>query len=193
MTRGAILAAEGVVDAQLTYARHRLREDGTVVEFATPHGGAVRSAWGRSIEPTIDPPAEGWNPDLDFVILPAAPEQTDAPADSVGPWLRAAAEDAAVVGSVGSGLAALVGADVLDGRLVTGPDDLVTEIERAGGCFTGDRVTVDGGIVTGRDTEAIPFFMMAIRNALAIPQDADRMVRARPFQERAHWDVEGST
>lgn len=191
MTRGTILAADGVVDTQLTYARHRLREDGVVVEFTTPDGDAVRSACGEAVEPTIDPPGAGWDPDLEFVLVPAASGIADGPPEAVGRWLRAAVEGAAVVGCVGSGIAALAAAGVLEDRLVTGPTDLVPAVERAGGRFSGERVTVDGTLVTATGTDAIPFFMMAVRNVLAIPQDADRAVRARPFQERAHWDVEG--
>ena len=190
MSRGVLLAAGGVDAVQLAYARHRLREDGVVVEVATPSGDPVEPDAGDPVEPTIEPPVAGWDPDLEFVVVPAATGLTAAGA-TVGPWLAEAAADGAVVAAIGSGVAALADAGLLEDRLATAPARLAEHLEGAGARVTDERVTVDGNLVTARDTEALPFLMMAVRNALAIPQDDDRAVAARPFQERARWDAGG--
>lgn len=190
MTRGAIFAVDGFVESHVTYATHRLREDGIAPEFATPTGDAVEGERGMTVSDTLGAEYGRDSADLDFVVVPGGPHaERDLPAD-VRSWLRGHLCSGGVFACLGTGLAVLVDLDELDGRLVTGPPSLAQEIKRAGGEHTGERVTVDGALVTGRDTDALPFFLAAVRNTLAIPQDPDVAVRRRPFQERVSWGGE---
>lgn len=53
-----------------------------------------------------------------------------------------------------------------------------------GPTYTGESVAVDGTLVTGRGTAALPFFVSATMNNALIPQDS-----AVQAQERPHWDA----
>lgn len=186
MTRGVILAGEGFVEPQLRYPHFRLREDGVVVEFATPTGGPVQGDCGTTVEGTVD----AGGTDFEFVVVPGAAGFDGGLPDDVRRWLGTLLRSAGVFACVGGGLAALIELDAVEDRLVTGPTELTADVTRAGGRLTGERVTVDGRLVTGLDTDSLPFFVMAVRNALAIPQDSDAAISERPFQERAQWAAE---
>lgn len=191
MTHGAIFLTEGFDESQFVYAKYRLREDGIVPEVATPSGGTVEGESGMTVSDTLGSDYGDESDILDFVIVPASPALRDVPAET-RTWLRSHLDAAPVFACLGDGVALLVAIDGVSGRLVTGPDDLRPEIDGAGGAYTGDRVTVDGNLVTGENTSALPFFVAAVRNTLAIPQDPDATVRNRPFQERAAWSRDRS-
>jgi len=189
MSRGVIVAGEGFVEPQLRYPHYRLREDGVVTEFATLTGEAVSGACGTTVEPTVDADDGRFERGFEFVVVPGATALDRELSDAARGRLSALSRSASVFACVGRGVSALIDLGEVEGRLVTGPTELATAVEAAGGRVTGERVTVDGRLVTGRDTDALPFFVMAVRNALAIPQDADAAVRERSFQERARWSA----
>lgn len=180
MTRGLVLVADGVDDTHLEYAYHRLREDAVLVDVATPDGGPVRTANGRNRDTTALtalPPARRY----DLVVVPGG-EAPAALADDSAPRsrLEAQLEAGGVVCAIGAGVELLLAMDVLSGRLVAGPPSSDEALAAAGAQPTGEAVTVDGPLVTARDTEALPFGIAAALAAVAIPQDPAGEAAERP-------------
>lgn len=183
MARGLLLAADGVDASQLEYAYHRLREDAILVTVASPGGGEIEAQGGRTWTDTA--PITGLSREFDFAIVPggAAPERLRLSDDAVG-WLRRYEREGGIVGVLGHGVQLLASIGALAERTVTGPPELRVDIENGGATYTGESVAVDGTLVTGRGTAALPFFVSATINNALIPQDP-----AGKAQERPHWDA----
>jgi protease I len=183
MARGLLLAADGVDASQLEYAYHRLREDAILVTIASPGGGKIEAESGATWSETT--PITGLSQEFDFVIVPggAAPERLRLSSDAVG-WLRRHEAEGAIVAVLGHGVQLLASAGILGGRTITGPPELQVDIENGGATYTGESVAVDGTLVTGRGTAALPFFVSATISSALIPQDP-----ASKAQERPHWDA----
>lgn len=183
MARGLLLTADGVDASQLEYAYHRLREDAVLVTVASPGGGDIVAQGDRTWSDTT--PITTLSREFDFVIVPggAAPERLRLLDDAVG-WLKRYDRDGGVIGVLGHGVQLLASIDALVGRTVTGPPELRIDVENAGASYTGESVAVDGTLVTGRGTAALPFFVSATMNTALIPQDPAGQARERP-----HWDA----
>lgn len=183
MARGLLLAADGVDASQLEYAYHRLREDAILVTVASPAGGEIEAQGGRTWTDTT--PITALSREFDFAIVPggAAPERLRLSDDAVG-WLRRYEREGGIVGVLGHGVQLLASIGALAERTVTGPPELRVDIENGGATYTGESVAVDGTLVTGRGTAALPFFVSATINNALIPQDP-----AGKAQERPHWDA----
>lgn len=186
MTRGLILAQEGVSDSHLEYAYHRLREDAVLVDVASPEGGEIRGDREHRWEtiPVGELPAVGT---YDLVIIADGddPERL-ARDDATYRWLSEYLETGGIVCAIAGGVKLLAAIDAIEGRLVTGPPEIRAELEAA--VPTDEAVTVDGPIVTVRDTDALPFGIAATLGNVAIPQD-----QAAEASERPHWTVSDPT
>lgn len=182
MTRGLLLAADDVADVHLEYAYHRLREDAVLVDVAAPDGGEVRTDRGgtRAAVAFDDlPPARRY----DLVVVPgggAANRLADD--EATRRWVGSHLDAGGVVCAIADGVQLLLALDVLDGRLVAAPGSLRDDLEAAGARATGEAVTVDGPLVTVRDTESLPFGVAATLDSVVIPQDPASEARERP-----HW------
>lgn len=184
MPRGLVLIADGVDGTHLEYAYHRLREDAVLVDVATPGGGPVRTAVGASRDATALadlPPARRY----DLVVIPGG----EAPA-ALAEWsetrsrLTAQLEANDIVCAIATGVELLLVLEVLPGRLVTGPATLEAERQAGDAEPTGEAVTVDGPLVTVRDTAALPFGIAAALASVAIPQDPASEAAERPVWTR---------
>lgn len=180
MTRGLLLVADGVDETQFDYAYHRLREDAVLVDVAAPGGGPVTTTYGhrRDARPIDDlDPARRY----DLVIVPGG-GVADRLAGDDGARQHLADHYAAdgVVCTVGEGVRVLVELDLLADRLATGPGALVEAVDAAGARPTDEAVTVDGPLVTVRDTDALPYGIAAALGNVVIRQDHADAARDRP-------------
>ena len=185
MTRAVILAAEGVDETQLEYAYYRLREDAVLTTVASPDGGTVTGERGRSWEDAVPIAELDGAGAYDLAVVPGgrAPERLRR-SEAALDWLGAYHRRDGIVGVIGHGVQVLASVDALSGRTVTAPPELEVDVENAGAVSTGEAVAVDGNLVTGRDTSALPFFISATMSNALIPQDP-----AQDAQERPHWEV----
>lgn len=180
MTRGLLLARDGFVESHLEYAYHRLREDAVLVDVTAPDGGAVRGDQGTTWDAVpIDELPAGQRYDLGVVPGGERPERY--PDDATRRWLVEHVADGGILCAVGDGLAVLVASGVVAGRLVTGPEGAHPDLEAADAVPTGEAVTVDGPIVTVRDTDALPFGIAATLGNVAIPQGPAAQASERPY------------
>lgn len=180
MTRGLLLVRDGFVESHLEYAYHRLREDAVLVDVASPDGGTVRGDRGSQWDSvTVDELPDGRRYDL--VVVPGGTGSDLPDDDATGRWLAEHVAGGGVVCTVADAVRLLVAIDAVAGRMVTGPDDAKADLEAAGAIHTGEAVTVDGPLVTVRDTEALPFGIAATLGNVAIPQGSAAEARERPF------------
>lgn len=180
MTRGLLLVADGYSTTHLEYAYHRLREDAVLVDVAAPGGGTARSdrGGGRDAVPVDGLPAERR---YDLVVIPGGRSPEGLAADgSTRRWLEEHLDGGGVTCAVAGGVRVLLELGALDGRTATGPPALRDELAAAGAIPTAESVTVDGTIVTVRDTDALPFGVAAALASVAIPQDPATLARERP-------------
>lgn len=187
MARGLILTAEGYDETQVEYAYHRLREDAILASIASPSGGNVAGVRGNVRRDTVAIDGLDAGAAYDFVVVPGgrAPERLRLNDDAVA-WLREFERAGGIVGVIGHGIQMLASIDVLEGRSVTGPPELAVDIKNAGAAYTGEKVAVDGRLVTARGTPALPFFIAATISNMLIPQDP---VGTPGGGERPHWEA----
>lgn len=182
MTRGLILTGDGYAGTQLEYAYHRLRENAVLVDVASPGGGPVRSDRGSEWESTALselPPERRY----DLVVIPGGDAPTRLADDAaVREWLAEYLDAGGIVCGVGEGVVLLADVGILDGRMATGPASERERLSSAGAIPTDEAVTIDGTIVTTRNTDALPFGIAAGLGSVAIPQDP-----ASVAVERPHW------
>jgi putative intracellular protease/amidase len=82
--------------------------------------------------------------------------------------LREAARDEKLIGAWGNGLEALLRAEVVRGRRLTGPVELADAVRRAGGRYTGRETEVSGNVITARDEGAGMRFGKALAEVVRI-------------------------
>lgn len=188
MTRGLVLAAARFAESQLEYAYHRLREDAVLVDVASAGGGPVRGDRGSEWE-TVAVADLDDRRRYDLVVIPDGEGVDGLAADEpTARFLSAHLDAGGVVCAVAAGVLPLADAGALDGRMVTGFEGGDDELAAAGMAVTGEAVTIDGTVVTVRDTDALPFGVAATLGSVAIPQDpASRAV------ERPHWEGPDAT
>lgn len=180
MTRGLILATEGVADSHLEYAYHRLREDAILVDVASSGGGTIRGDRGTRWD-TVRVASLPAGRRYDLVVLPGGDAAAGLVDDgTTREWLVEYLDAGGIVCALADGVRCLVAIGALRGRLVAGPSERRAEIEAADATPTGEAVTVDGPFVTVRDTEALPFGIAAALASVAIPQDAASDASERP-------------
>lgn len=169
MTRALLLAAGDASPVQLSYSRYRLREDGVVVDVATPAGDPIR------LDDTVTWPDVHAFTDLerpaDIAVLLAGDDPDALRDDAALGWLESHRDRGGILAALGHAVAVLADLAIIEGRTLTAPRSRRDVIRERGGTWTGETVAVDGTVVTGTGTPALPFFMAAIRSDHAIPQD----------------------
>lgn len=181
MARGLLLATSGFSEPQLEYAYHRLREDAVLVDVASPGGGTISGDRGAEWE-TIAVSDIDERRRYDLVVFPGGVDGL-ADHEPTAELLSAHLEAGGVVCAVADGARVLASLGALDGLLVTGYPGGDGELAAAGAVPTEEAVTVDGTVVTVRDSEALPFGIAAALGSVAIPQDP-----ASVAVERPHWE-----
>jgi protease I len=162
--RIAILATDGVEEAEYTRPRAAAEQAGARVDLVSPQPGsvqAVRNDLDKSARFDVDRTLEQADPaDYDALVLPGGAVNPDRL--RMNPQAVAFAltffMQAKPVAAICHGPWTLVEADVVDGRTLTSYPSLSTDIVNAGGIWVDAEVTVDSGLVTSRSPADLPAF-----------------------------------
>jgi len=161
--RVAILATDGVEQAELLQPKQALEGAGAQTQVVAPSGNQIKAwdhtNWGQSIP--VDLPLKQAKPtDFDALLLPGGVMNPDRlrmdpnAVEFVGAFFKAGKPVAAIC----HGPWLLVETGVVKGRTVTSWPSLQTDIRNAGGTWVDQEVVTDHGLVTSRKPDDIPAF-----------------------------------
>ncbi|RKT88503.1 protease I [Saccharopolyspora antimicrobica] len=171
--RVAILAADGVEQAELEQPRAALEDAGARVELLSTHDGEIQ-AMNHDIEKgdrfTVDRKVAGTTvDDYDALVLPGGtinPDQLRRDAEAVA-FVRDFVDSGKPVGAICHGPWTLVEADVVRGRRLTSFTSIRTDIRNAGGDVLDEEVVVDRNLVTSRQPGDLPAFNAKLVESIA--------------------------
>jgi protease I len=159
----AILATDGVEQAELVEPRKALEKAGAETEVIAPHGGEIKSwdltDWGRQIK-VVRELNEASFEDYDALLLPGgvmSPDKLRLDTRAVA-FVKKFFDAGKPVAAICHGAWMLVEAGVLEGRTLTSWPSLQTDIRNAGGTWVDEEVIVDGNLTTSRKPDDIPAF-----------------------------------
>lgn len=172
----AILAADGVEQAELEQPRQAVTEAGAATVLLSPNAGkiqAVNSDINPSIMLPVDLPvgAAGVD-DYDALLLPGGavnPDTLRQDRDAVA-FVRDFVLSGKPVGVICHGPWTLVEADVVRGRTLTSYPSVRTDIVNAGGTVVDEEVVIDGNLVSSRNPDDLPAFIDAVIAVFADPR-----------------------
>jgi protease I len=161
--RVAILATDGVEQAELLQPKEALESAGAQTQVVAPSGNQIKAwdhtDWGQSIP--VDLPLKAAKPtDFDALLLPGGVMNPDrlrmdpSAVQFVGAFFKAGKPVAAIC----HGPWLLVETGAVKGRTVTSWPSLQTDIRNAGGTWVDQEVVTDHGLVTSRKPDDIPAF-----------------------------------
>ena len=161
--RVAILATDGVEQAELIEPRKALDAAGATTKVVSPKSGSIKgwnhTDWGEPIK--VDVTLDKASPDdFDALLLPGGvmnPDHLRTNENAVN-FVRAFFEAGKPVAAICHGPWLLVEADVVRGRHVTSWPSLQTDLRNAGANWTDNQVVTDHGLVTSRKPDDIPAF-----------------------------------
>ena len=161
--RVAILATDGVEQAELIEPRKALDAAGANTKVVSPKSGSIKgwnhTDWGDPIK--VDVTLDNTSPDdYDALMLPGGvmnPDHLRTNENAVN-FVRAFFEAGKPVAAICHGPWMLVEADVVRGRNVTSWPSLQTDLRNAGANWTDSQAVTDHGLVTSRKPDDIPAF-----------------------------------
>lgn len=166
--RVAILATDGVEQAELEQPRRAVEQAGATAELLSTHAGQIQ-AMNQDINQAdrfdVDRQvAEATADDYDALILPGGTVNPDGlRQDSAAvAFVREFVDAGKPVGAICHGPWTLVEADVVRGRTLTSFPSIRTDIRNAGGEVVDRDVVVDRGLVTSRGPNDLPAFTAKI-------------------------------
>ena len=160
----AILAADGVEQAELVRPREAIEQAGGRTELISLESGEIQ-AFEHDVEkadtfPVDKTVGEASPGDYDGLLLPGGttnPDHLRQDEDAVR-FVQEIFRAGKPVGVICHGPWTLVEADVLTRRTITSWPSLKTDIRNAGGTWVDEEVHVDQGLVTSRKPDDIPAF-----------------------------------
>ncbi|MGI9183691.1 MAG: type 1 glutamine amidotransferase domain-containing protein [Solirubrobacteraceae bacterium] len=164
----AIIATDGVEQAELTKPRAAVERAGATTELLSPQTGEIQ-AMNHDLEPAdkfpVDKGIGDASPvDYDGLILPGGTVNADklrAEGDVVS-FVQAFFKTGKPVGVICHGPWTLVEGDLVRGRTLTSFPSLHTDIRNAGGEWVDEEVVVDQGLVSSRNPDDLPAFCAKI-------------------------------
>jgi protease I len=161
--RVAILATDGVEQAELTEPRQALDDAGATTVVISPKEGKLKGwqhgQWGDEI-PVDRTLSEASPDDFDALLLPGGvmnPDRLRMDKQAVQ-FVKAFFQAGKPVAAICHGPWLLVEADVVRNRALTSWPSLQTDIRNAGGDWVDREVVSDMGLVTSRKPADIPAF-----------------------------------
>ena len=173
-----LVANEGVEQIELTRPWEDVEKAGGKPELIAPEAGEVQAFnhLDKADTFSVDKPVEEASADdYDALVLPggvANPDVLRASEPAVR-FVRSFFEAGKPVAAICHGPWTLVEADVVRDRTLTSWPSIKTDIRNAGGNWVDEEVHVDGGLVTSRKPDDVPFFNEAIIAALSPSDDVD--------------------
>jgi protease I len=159
----AILAADGVEQAQLLEPKQALEAAGAQTEVIAPNEGTIQSlrdaADGDRV-PVSRPVSNASAAAYDAALLPGGARSATALRGEgrAIQFIREMMLADKPVAAIGEGTLLLIQADAIAGRSVAAEPALRAEIEAAGGESVDEPVHVDDRLVTGRKSSDLAFF-----------------------------------
>jgi len=186
--RVAILATDGVEQAELTEPRKALDQAGAKTSVVSPKSGKIKGwqhdHWGDEIP--VDVPLDSARADdFDALMLPGGvmnPDhlrQDQRAVQFVKDFFQAGKPVAAIC----HGPWLLVEANVVRDRTVTSWPSLQTDIRNAGGDWVDREVVTDEGLVTSRKPDDIPAFNRKMIEEFAEGEHAGQRAQATKSRE----------
>lgn len=167
----AILADNGVDEAELLVPRRRLREAGATVEVIAPQAGRIRlwkeKHWGDAVavnwavdEAVVD--------DYDALVLPGVEADGDGRRrnESTVEFVREFYKTGRPLAAIDEGERVLVAADVVKGKTAAAQPKLRAELEGAGAHWIDQDVVDDHGLITGRVSGDLDAFVRVLIDEL---------------------------
>ena len=166
--RIAILATDGVEQAELEQPRHALEDAGAHTELLSIGDDPIQ-AMNHDIEPGerfgVDRTVSSASvEEFDALVLPGGtcnPDRLRMDSDAVA-FVRDFADSGKPVAAICHGPWTLLEAGVLRGRRVTSFPSLRTDLRNAGAEVADEQVVVDANIITSRNPDDLPAFCEAI-------------------------------
>jgi protease I len=168
----AILATDGVEQAELTEPKKALDQAGATTHVVSPKKGEIRAwkskEWGESIkvDKTLDQVKAS---EYDALVLPGGvinPDHLRTDANAVN-FVRELAQSGKPVAAICHGPWTLIEAGVVKGKKVTSWPSLKTDLKNAGANWVDEQVVLDGNFITSRKPEDIPAFSQKIIEEIA--------------------------
>jgi protease I len=166
--RIAILATDGVEQAELVKPRDAVRQAGATVELISIKSGeiqAMNSDINKADTFSVDKEIGDASPeDYDGLILPGGTVNADsmrAEPDVVS-FIQSMFRAGKPAGVICHAPWELVEADLVRERTLTSYPSLQTDIRNAGGHWVDEEVVVDQGLVTSRNPDDLPAFCAKI-------------------------------
>lgn len=168
----AILATDGVEQAELTEPREALDQAGATTHVVSPKKGEIRAwkskEWGESIkvDKTLDQVKAS---EYDALVLPGGvinPDHLRTDVSAVN-FVREFAQSGKPVAAICHGPWTLIEAGVMKGKKVTSWPSLKTDLRNAGANWVDEQVVLDGNFITSRKPEDIPAFSQKIIEEIA--------------------------
>ena len=160
----AIIATNGVEQAELEEPRQAVQDAGGQAELLSPEDGEIQ-AMNHDLEPAdkfpVDKQISDASPDdYEGVILPGGTVNADKLRieDDVISFLQEFFRAGKPVGVICHGPWTLVEANLVRGRTLTSYPSLQTDIRNAGGNWVDQEVVVDEGLVSSRNPGDLPAF-----------------------------------
>jgi protease I len=170
--RIAILATDGVEQAELTRPLEALRGAGADVDLVSLDGGEIKMFEHLDPGTTIAADravADAASSEYDGLVLPggvANPDRLRTDPEAVS-FVRGFFDDGKPVAAICHGPWTLVEADVVGGRTLTSWPSLQTDLRNAGATWVDEEVHVDGDLITSRKPDDLPAFCSATIDAFA--------------------------
>ena len=159
----AILATDGFEDAELLYPKIRLKEAGINTELISLHRRQIIGKHGYPIKPeklirevNVD--------DYDGVIIPGGTKNPDylRREKDVLDFVSRINEQKKLVGSICHAGWVLISAKIVKGRRATSYFAIKDDMINAGAKFEDKSVVVDGNLITSRQPDDLPDFMIEV-------------------------------
>ncbi len=172
----AILVANGFAETQLTSPQRALIEAGAKVKVISPEQGLVNgwhdTAWGHyfPVDEQID---SVLGSDYDMLMLPGGKRSIAklVQTEHTARIIKSIIDAGKPVAAIGDGVGLLAFSERASGRRVTGAEEVLESLEKAGAEIAADEAIVhDGDVLTARDAEALDEFVEAMLNLFAAPE-----------------------
>ena len=160
----AIIATDGVEQAELTEPRKAVEAAGATTELLSLDSGEIQ-AMNADINPadtfTVDKKVSDASPeDYDGLLLPGGTVNADRlrADENVVRFVQGYFQSGKPAGVICHGPWTLVEGDLVRDRTLTSYPSLQTDIRNAGGTWVNQEVVVDEGLVTSRNPDDLPAF-----------------------------------
>lgn len=162
--RIAIIATDGVEEAELTDPRKAVEAAGATAELISLEEGEIQAmesdinkAGTYAVDKTIDGASAG---DYDALILPGGTVSADnlRTSEAVVSFVQEMFKAGKPAAVICHGAWTLVEADLVRGRTLTSYPSIRTDIRNAGGDWVDEEVCTDQGLVSSRNPDDLPAF-----------------------------------